>query len=881
VRVTLRCRQVFGREAEQTLLRRELAKVREGHGGFVLLTGSAGMGKSRLAADLLGDAERAGISTALGRATGGEASVPYRPLTQALLHMIRAGTVPNDPEFESWRAALGPVLAGPQSRAGTARGGAVHGEAVVQLLSRLVPAGAVVVIEDLHWADPDSVSVLDYLADGVGVLPVLWLVTARESDAVIELADRLRGRRGFTAVSLGPLSPAAVAHMVGDCRPDADAVLLERVQRVAEGVPLFVEEFAAARSVTESFARAVLAQLDSLDRATRRVVEASAVLGDEGSRLLIDVADCDAVSLTAALRQAIDAGLMVQGPEVPRFRHVLTREAVLEAMGRRRGEVASVALAVAGPEPAEWVADLAEQAGEQRRAGQLLATAATRAAHQGALSTAIETFGRAVRLLVTYPEGDSVRLRLVEVLSLAGRIDEALTEAEVVLAANPSPAARLVTAEVAARGARWMLATRHLSEAEPGGRRDLLGAEVAFAVGRTDDARAAALLVADDEDADLRCRALILLGRLDRLTDLGAARSAFERALAVARVARLPVRELDALHELGTIEMLGHCGTGMLLDARRAAERLGALGTRAVLDLQLTAAYLGRFDTASAERHARAAAATADRLGLVTVAAKSRCGLAEVFAQRLDAQAMERLLAEATAIDPDDPFTPAFGWGQCRGMLALYRGDVVEALACLERGVELLAAVSNPEPVEFRSLWPLLLASVSDPRAAAALAAADVSDLNVTFANRGLLAYAAAILAGDDRAAAADLALRGDAYLVRFPVWAHLARWVAAEPATTAGWGRPAGWLAEAEPAFAALGFEALAISCRRDGGRGLTGREADVLVLVSDGLSNKEIAARLHLSTRTVEKHVESALRKTGSRSRTQLAVWAVRQTT
>jgi DNA-binding NarL/FixJ family response regulator len=53
----------------------------------------------------------------------------------------------------------------------------------------------------------------------------------------------------------------------------------------------------------------------------------------------------------------------------------------------------------------------------------------------------------------------------------------------------------------------------------------------------------------------------------------------------------------------------------------------------------------------------------------------------------------------------------------------------------------------------------------------------------------------------------------------------------------------------------------------------GVTPREIEVLDLVSEGLSNRDIAARLYLSHRTVEKHIESLLRKTGARSRTQLA--------
>jgi DNA-binding NarL/FixJ family response regulator len=76
--------------------------------------------------------------------------------------------------------------------------------------------------------------------------------------------------------------------------------------------------------------------------------------------------------------------------------------------------------------------------------------------------------------------------------------------------------------------------------------------------------------------------------------------------------------------------------------------------------------------------------------------------------------------------------------------------------------------------------------------------------------------------------------------------------------------------------AFEALGLTPLARRCRPGPSRwevlGITAREADVLVLVAQGLANKEIAARLHISPRTVEKHVESLLRKTDARSRTHL---------
>jgi DNA-binding CsgD family transcriptional regulator len=132
---------------------------------------------------------------------------------------------------------------------------------------------------------------------------------------------------------------------------------------------------------------------------------------------------------------------------------------------------------------------------------------------------------------------------------------------------------------------------------------------------------------------------------------------------------------------------------------------------------------------------------------------------------------------------------------------------------------------------------------------------------------------------------AAELATAADGDLQHYPVWADLARLCAAEPALADGWGRPRQWLEAAADVFARHGIEPLAVRCRRllDGPRpsrwarlGITDRQADVLRLVAEGISNKEIAARLHLSPRTVEKHVENLLRITAAQSRTQLVAIA-----
>jgi DNA-binding CsgD family transcriptional regulator len=913
-RVQVRCPQTVGRAAELAVLRDALAAVPAG-GGLVLVTGPPGIGKSRLAGEVLGWAEAGGLRCAVGRATPADAMVAFRPLTQALLGLVRQCGWPPDAGQAWWRAPLAAIVpfaaaSGPAADCGMP----VRADAVMQLLSRLAGGSpAVLVLEDLHWSDPDTLSLLDCICDGVRSLPVLWVVTIRDSPVwpAGELVARWRGRRGVSWVGLDRLADEAIAEMVTACDPGATAELIGCVQRAAGGVPLIAEELLAATMAPGSFTQAVRDRLAGLAEEARRVVEAAAVLAEPGSWCLLpEVTGLPADRVAAGLDEAVSSSLLVREATGFAFRHSLTREAVAGAVapGRRR-ELAAAALAAMDDLPAGAreelrgvAADLAECAGDYRRAGLLAASAGEAALRDGAMATAVDALRRAAALLAGQEEEQEfgLRLRLVQALTLAGHADEAMAEGAQLVAWLPGredpgrdtwlEQARLALAEAAAGAERWTAAAAYLRSV-PSAWRDpalsaragVLAAEVEFGSGHAGRARELAerLLARGAADPEDQCRAQLLLGRIRRLDDLGAASAWFERALALARAARRPLQVLDALHELGTIEMFDHAGTARLLQARGLAEQLGAMGRRCVLDLQVMAACLGRFETAAAERHAEQALEVGERLGLGAVVTKALCGLAEARAQRRDAAGMERGLAMAAARDPDDRFVEAFAWGQCRGMLALIGGDWARALDCFGRGVAALAEVPNPEPLEFRALWPLLLARAGDPGARDALVAADVPGLTIGFANRGLLGYAAAILAGraGDAAGADELARRADACLARFPVWGDLARLCAADAARAGGWGQPARWLADAQPTFISLGFTALARRCQPPAaaGRGtVTGREGQVLGLLVQGLTNKEIARQLHLSPRTVDKHVESLLRKSGSRSRVQLARWA-----
>lgn len=187
-----------------------------------------------------------------------------------------------------------------------------------------------------------------------------------------------------------------------------------------------------------------------------------------------------------------------------------------------------------------------------------------------------------------------------------------------------------------------------------------------------------------------------------------------------------------------------------------------------------------------------------------------------------------------------------------------------------------------------------------EARVAAVVGAADASGIPANLALRRLPQAVLAAARGDvgtadELVAEADDAMRA---LGRFEGWYQLCRWLTAEAALAGGWGDPASWLRGALGFFEDGGHTPVAAACRgllsqagaavpRGGRRlaalpsalraaGVTSREAEVLRLVAGGLSNRQVAAVLVLSPRTVEKHVERLLAKTGAASRTGLVAWA-----
>jgi DNA-binding CsgD family transcriptional regulator len=906
--VVVACPVVVGRDLEQRLLLDRLEAAERARGGLVLITGPPGIGKSRLLGLLGHQARSRGDRVLVGAAVSGATDVPFRAIADAFLGV----DVPDDPDLLSWRALLTGLLPSltptgePPGLVSKEATPAARAEALLRLLRSLTAERPLVLgVEDFQWADPDTTEVLEHLVAHLVDERVLVAVTSREGP----MADRLGARRPGAAVALGPLPDDQVATMVRACLGVAGGDAEQDVERVvacSEGIPFLVEEFAGSpHRLPPSFSAMVAARLATLDSDALRVVRIAALLGQSLDwPLLVATTGLTEPEVGRALALAEEAGLTRVGHEPGAFRHALTREAIVEDtppwLRRQLAHEALVVLTGAGDRSAatrvELMAELADLAGESDLAARLFAQAGEAALARGALTTAAAALQRAADAAEDESLLATVLLILVEALASAGRLDECASVGQDLLdlpSLDPGDRAvvHVVLAQASIGATRWGVASSHLVSAEAlltdhpdpatEARRRVLVAEVRLAERDLSgcDEEVDGVLATTSADADVRCRALTLRGRSLRSRDLPAAEAAFEEALASATTARLPLWRLHAVHELGTIDLFDHAGTDRLDEALRMAETVGAVSTATVLHLQLTAAHMFRYEHDAARGHAVRARDSAARLGMRTIQATASILLAEVAAAAAEPAQMEHEIAAAEATLVGDPEISGSAWG-ARGLERLFAGDRAAAREPLRRAFDTLTRLPNSGPALYLGLWPLLLSVDDDAGTAVALAIGRRSGIGVNRANRGLLALAEAVETGrTDPTAASELAADAEADLAAYPVWSDLALMLAAPAAARDGWGDARAWLVRAATVFAGHGLGALAAQAQAGGaGRelaariGISARETEVLHLLVTGLSNKQIASTLVLSPRTVEKHVESLFRKTGTRSRAEL---------
>jgi DNA-binding CsgD family transcriptional regulator len=906
------CPVLVGRGEELGVLLGALDAASSGAGSIAFVVGEAGIGKSRLVHEVAAIARDRGDLVLRGRAVPGSTASAYRPLSEALASVA---VHTHDEDVRPWAPALTGVLPTLDvERSGTDLNDAVRGEAVLRLLRAACrDRVGLVVIEDLHWADPETVAVVEHLSDNLARAPVLVVVTSRTDvpGSGGELVRRISARRSSPILPLSRLDEAGVTSMVHSCLDGRDPRAIHRIVELCDGVPFLVEELLVLPGLPTSFTEGVAARLGGLSERDRRVVLTAAAYGRQFDwRLLPAATGLPETEVVDSLERAVEVQLLMVDGDGFRFRHALTAEAVFESVvPPRRTVLAAAALAAldsSGSEPSaerrDVAARVAERAGDTARAGRLLLAAGEDALAHGALNTAVLTLERAAQLS-TGEDVDRVNERLVEALALAGRVDDALHVGGVLVDRLPmerAAAMHLRLAGAAITAARWDLAAEELvlarplveDAATPALRADLALRDADLAVGRSDlpsadlCARAALDIARQDSLPEVECAALQLLGRSARRESLEAAAAWFHQSLTTAEVHHLTLWRLRALHELGTIALLDRSDVDQLLEAKTLALSLGAMATAAVLDIEIAAGFNGLHDLDAEARHGREAARLGSELGLAMIAAYGWLHVAGAAALTGDQDQLVTAAAAArAAVPPGIEQVDGLLVGACDVLAAMATNDTERALASAERSSAILRQSAAAPPAHFRAAYPLLLAVAHRSEAIDEVEELEAAGLSVSRPGRGGLAMTRAVVVGwTDAGTASQLAIDADSDLTYTPLWQCLVRRYAAEAATADGWAIPDGWLADAESWLRGHGYDRAAQACRALRARtdpvpqgwarlGVSAREADVLQLVIEGLSNREIADQLHLSVRTVEKHVEALLRKTATTSRTKLA--------
>lgn len=952
------CPELVGRDGERELLRARVDDLGARRGGLLVLVGEAGAGKSRLARDVVDAATERGIPVLAGRAVPGASPLPYRPLIEAFLGEFRSAARPDDPSLEGFGSHLGRLVPGWRTGpSGAEESPLLLGEAVTRLLAlHGAGQGSVLLVEDLHWADAETLAVLDHLADALPGEPVLCVCTTRPEGAAQELVGRLERRDPVAVVRVAPLPGDEVDRMVAACLDETSvpAGVAEFVRDHSDGSPFLVEELLAGLvasselrredgrwttaadltpTVPASLRESIERRLAALTPTARRVLGAAALLGRGFEwELLPGIAEVDGREVVDGLRAAVAEQLIeVQGTAF-RFRHALTREAVLaDLLPPERRDLAGRAWpaherANAGlPGPTlELAADLAEAAGEPVAAARHLVESARRACGNGAFTTAESTARRATRLAQRDPivafDADEV---LLEVLLAAGKPGEALALGRS-MAEHPewAGAAAGRRADLMAATARAALASGDVraaadaaaharvaagDEADPAlaARLDALEAEVAIdqadLVAAERLARAAVEEAAATGQPRVECEALFVLGRVIRTqSGMQSALPSFERAGAVAAAAGLADLHLRAQQEQALI-VWTRGDLQPLHDVRELAVRYGALVTVALMDLSLADIALSRFDRELCLSSASACVEASRRYGLA-MGPVAHLWLAGAHALAGDHAAMRAAVDAALDPAPDDPRILGDLYGRVL-MTSAFVDDELERLPQLVDTMmdHVRVAPQTTSVYPGRVLWVLLHTIDDDDLGAAARAEfAETAERVglVIYDTWGEIADAVALGRQGDADGAAQRFAPAHDRISSHPLGLGLTssyRIVLARAALRDGWGDPVAWLRESEAFFAARGYEALARRCRvmlGDAGApmprrgrgdsdvpeslralGVTSREVDVLKLVTAGRSNKEVAAELFLSPKTVERHLSSLFTRMGVANRHDLA--------
>jgi DNA-binding SARP family transcriptional activator len=342
-----------GRADELAVLDAALARAAAADGSTVLVSGAAGIGKTRLIAELARTATTRGATVLDGRCIQLIGSdLPYLPVVDALRPLCGSPNLTDlVPDLRELPRLVAGLVEGAPSRArdSETRAGSrvrLFSEvlAVLERLSR--DAAVVLVLEDLHWADASTLDLVTYLAHVVPGRRLLFVASYRSDEAgpgehLQEFVTGLASTRDLTNLELAPLSRDELSEIVAaNGGAELSEAMSETILMRSQGNPLFAGELmaAAARGQTAlppALRDLLLAKVARLDPAGRQVLRVAATARrDVSYALLAAVVPVDELTLAEALRETVERDVLEPDHETRsfRFRHALIAEAIYDSL---------------------------------------------------------------------------------------------------------------------------------------------------------------------------------------------------------------------------------------------------------------------------------------------------------------------------------------------------------------------------------------------------------------------------------------------------------------------------------------------------------------------------------------------------------------------
>jgi DNA-binding NarL/FixJ family response regulator len=337
------CREFIGRTIELDFLVERASRVDNSRGVSMLIKGAAGIGKTRLIREFIDACSKNGLPayTALCSAFGDEPYAPILSLAAQLNIEIVASTLRADDDISNVRHERMRRFNETISAFGT--------------IARL-RGPFVLVLEDLHWADPASLELLHHLMAALKQAPVVLIASERGDDAVNDvITNRLLEsieRDADATLTLGPLTSDELRSLIASAMRDdgrrLSAVVIDEISSLSDGRPFHAEELlrnvldrdpqraSDVASIPRSLRAAVTERLNDFSADDRIALAHAAVIGRRFSlALLTELLSLDEQTLLPILRRARNAQLIQEeGTDVFSFRHALTREVVYEEILR-------------------------------------------------------------------------------------------------------------------------------------------------------------------------------------------------------------------------------------------------------------------------------------------------------------------------------------------------------------------------------------------------------------------------------------------------------------------------------------------------------------------------------------------------------------------